>query len=113
LWICTLAGAGGAQHGAQYANHCGATTAGPAGTLLCHTVHGTGLLVILQLQSAAIKQHNTAQYKKKGDKVRYREEDEENQSVNMCSLGCLSVSCSYHHCCCLSVSLSVCRSICE
>lgn len=52
LWICALAGAGGAQHGAQYANHGGATTAGTAGTLLCHTVYGTGLLVILQLQSA-------------------------------------------------------------
>lgn len=55
LRIGALAGAGGAQHGAQYANHCGATATGTAGTLLGHAVHGTGLLVVLQLESVAIK----------------------------------------------------------
>lgn len=55
LRIGALAGAGGTQHGAQYANHCGATAAGTAGTLLGHAVDGTGLLVVLQFESVAIK----------------------------------------------------------
>lgn len=58
LRIGALAGAGGAQHGAQYANHCGAAPTGPAGALLGHAVHCTGLLVVLQLESVAIKKRS-------------------------------------------------------
>lgn len=58
LRIGALAGAGGAQHGAQYANHCGAAPTGPPGTLLGHAVHCTGLLVVLQLESVAIKKRS-------------------------------------------------------
>lgn len=58
LGIGALAGAGGAQHGAQYANHCGAAPTGPAGALLGHAVHCTGLLVVLQLESVAIKKRS-------------------------------------------------------
>lgn len=98
LRIGALAGAGGTQHGAQYANHCGATAAGTAGTLLGHAVDGTGLLVVLQFESVAIK-------KKKMKHC---------HNVNTCSAPWprlpVTLLGSYRHCCYACLFLCVLRA---